>query len=46
MKTLEEEIDGIFIGNFITELANDANMQGKGLLTLIFGAKYLDWGLT
>lgn len=46
LKTLNLTINGVSIGKFILELANDANMQAKGLLPLLFGIKFLDWGIT
>lgn len=46
LKSLNENINGVPVGRFIMELANDANMQAKGLLPLIFGIRFLDWGLT
>jgi hypothetical protein len=46
LKSLNENINGVPVGRFIMELANDANMQAKGLLPLIFGIGFLDWGLT
>lgn len=34
------------IGRYVVQLANDANFQAKGVLPMIFGVKFLDWGLT